>query len=431
MLKVTVIGGGSSYTPELIKGFLDRRFSFPLDELCLMDINPERLNIVGDFSKRIITSHGSPFKLTLSSDLNQAISGASYVITQLRVGQMNARRNDEYLGHRHGLIGQETTGIGGLAKALRTIPIILNITKVMQEYAPDGMLVNFTNPAGLITEALTRYAPEVPAVGVCNVAITTKMMFLKELAVRSGEVTTPERTNLLTLGLNHLSWHYGFEVDGVDIWEKLFPIYVDYLKKESDPEFDIEDILRLGMIPNYYLRYFYYTDRMLEKQAHWPPSRAEEVIAIEEELLHSYAEKERHTVPESLMKRGGAWYSTTATQLINAHYNDLDEVHVANVCHKGAVEEYPADWVMELPCRVDRKGVHPIPTKALPDECTQLIAQVKKYEQLTAQAAVAGDRDLVRRALLAHPLGPKKEKVNAVLDDLLETNRKFLPAFFP
>jgi len=316
-----------------------------------------------------------------------------------------------------------------MAKALRTIPVILNIAKVMKELAPDAMLINFTNPAGLITEALSRYAPEVPAVGVCNVAITTKMMFLKELAVRSGEVTTPERANLLTLGLNHLSWHYGFEVDGVDVWDKLFPIYLDYLKNEEDPDFDLEDIIRLGMIPNYYLRYFYYTDRMLEKQTHWPPSRAEEVIAIEEELLHSYAEKERHTVPNSLMKRGGAWYSTTATRLINSHYNDLDEVHVANVRHNGVIDGCPDNWVMELPCRVNRKGVHPLPVKPLPRECNRLIEQVKQYELLTVQAAVEGNRDLVRQALLANPLGPKEDQVDAVMNDLLETNRKFLPAF--
>jgi len=430
MFKITVMGGGSTYTPELVKGFLERQGSLPLDELWLMDIDQERLDIVGGFIQRIVMAAGSPFKVILSTDQKRSLEGAAYVITQLRIGQMHARREDEYLGMRHGLIGQETTGIGGMVKALRTIPIILDIARDIQDLAPGAMLINFTNPSGLVTEALTRYAQDVPSVGVCNSAITMKMVILHELALMTGEVTAPERANLMTLGLNHLSWHRGFEVDGNDIWETVLAAYFEDLRKSQEPDFEVADVLRLGMIPNSYLRYYYYTRKMLEKQRSWPPSRAEQVMEIEKRLLKDYQDPFRNDVPKDLMNRGGAWYSTVATQIINAHFNDLDEEHVANVRQNGAVPGYPEDWVMELPCLVNKAGIHPLPAKPLPEECFLLIQKVKQYELLTIQAAVTGDRDLVRQALLAHPLGPQEKDVEMVLEDLLEVNKPFLPHFF-
>src|SRR5690348_8056298 len=202
-MKVTVIGGGSSYTPELINGFLARLDSFPITELWLMDILPERLEIVGKFAQRMVQAAGAPFEVHLTTDQREAVKGAQYVLTQLRVGWMAARREDEYLGMRHGIVGQETTGVGGMAKALRTIPVILKIASDMRELAPGALLVNFTNPAGLNTEALSRYAPDVAAVGVCNVPITTKMGMLKRLGID----VEPARAKLNTLGLNHLTWH--------------------------------------------------------------------------------------------------------------------------------------------------------------------------------------------------------------------------------
>ncbi len=430
MLKVAVIGGGSTYTPELIKGFIDRQQSLPLDELWLMDTDAARLDVVGGFAKRIVEAAGAPFKLVFSTNQREAVSEASYVTTQLRVGQMPARVQDEYLGRRHGLIGQETTGVGGMAKALRTIPVVLGIAKDMREIArPGALLVNFTNPSGLVTEALARYAPEVTAVGVCNVAITTKMGILEGLEKVSGEKIDPSRAELKTLGLNHLSWHSGFSLDGEDIWEQVFAGFLDELRREEEPEWDVSTIESLHMMPNYYLQYFYYTDKKLVEQQKWPPSRGEEVIEIEKNLLREYADPSLKEPPEDLMKRGGAYYSTVATQLLDAHYNDLGETHVCNVRHQGQVKGWDPEWVLEMPCRVDKNGVHPLPMDPLPPVCAGLIAQVKSYEILTAQAAVLGDRNAAYQALLAHPLGPKADKVDAVLDDLLKTNRNYLPQF--
>lgn len=429
-MKVAVIGGGSTYTPELVNGFLARRASFPLTELRLMDIDAERLEIVGGFAQRMVAAKGAPFKVVLTQDQREAMRGAAYVTTQLRVGMMPARCADEYLGQRHGLIGQETTGVGGMAKALRTIPVILNIARDMRELAPGALLVNFTNPAGLITEALFRHAPDVPAVGVCNVPITTKMHLLENLEQRLGTRIAPERAELKTLGLNHLSWHRGFTLDGKDVWPRVFEAYVSQLQAQPDPEWDVRTIETLRLIPNYYLQYFYYTDRKLEHQQHWPPSRAEEVMEIEKDLLRDYSDPNLKEPPADLMKRGGAYYSTVATQLLNAHCNDLGETHVVNTRHAGAVPGWPADWVLEMPCRVDRAGIHPLPADPLPPACFGLLAQVKMYELLTVEAAVYGDREAAYQALLVHPLGPLADRVQAVLDDMLETHRAHLPQFW-
>ena len=432
-MKITVIGGGSTYTPELVHGFLTRTDRLPLTELWLMDIDKERLDIVGGFAQRMAKAKGEPFKVVLSLDQREAIAGAFYVITQLRVGMMPARRGDEYLGKRHGLIGQETTGVGGMAKALRTIPVILSIANDICETAPGALLANFTNPAGLVTEALNRYATDVPAVGVCNVGITTKMEILDNLA----KVLEPpqgyiadERAVLKTLGLNHLTWHYGFTVDGEEMWPQIFPAFVEMTKQEEDPEWDIRTLESLGMMPNYYLQYFYYTDKKLKAQEKWPPSRAEEVIEIEKDLLREYADPTLTEPPADLMKRGGAYYSTLATQLIDSHFNDLGQIHTVNVRNNGAVADWPADWVLEMPAKVDKSGIHPLPADPLPATCFGLIASVKMYEILTVQAAVHGDRNAAYQALLAHPLGPSANKVQEVLDDMLETNRQWLPQFF-
>ncbi|MCA0453190.1 MAG: 6-phospho-beta-glucosidase [Chloroflexi bacterium] len=424
-MKVAVIGGGSSYTPELINGFLERQDTFPMTELWLMDVLPERLEVVGKFAQRMAKAAGARFEVHLTTDQREAVKDAQYVTTQLRVGWMAARREDEYLGMRHGLIGQETTGVGGMAKALRTIPVILKIAHDMRELAPGALLVNFTNPAGLVTEALSRYATEVQSVGVCNVPITTKMNMLKGLGIEAKSTDA----QLDTLGLNHLTWHRGLKLDGEDLWPQVFEQFVEKQRSQPEPDWDLNTIESIKMIPNYYLQYFYYTDHKLEEQQKWPPSRAEAVMKIEDELLQQYAELERTTPPEGLMKRGGAYYSTLATQLLNAHYNDLGETHEVNVPHRGAVKGWPEDWVLEMPCTVDRKGIHPLPTEPLPLASFGLVSQIKAYELLTVEAAVHGNRDAAYQALLTHPLGPSADKVEAVLEDMLQTNKRYLPQF--
>jgi 6-phospho-beta-glucosidase len=429
-MKVTVVGGGSTYTPELIQGFIHLANSFPITELCLMDIDEERLSIVGGFAQRMVASKDLPFTVTLSTNRRQAISSASYVITQLRVGMMPARRNDEYLGHRHGLVGQETTGVGGMAKALRTIPVILEIARDIYETAPGAILANFTNPAGLVTEALFRYAPEIISIGVCNSGITTKMGILESLEKKLGQRINPQDAVLHTLGLNHLTWYRGFTLKDEDLWETVFSEFLSSLRQDPEPYWDIKTIETLGMIPNSYLSYFYYTDKKLADQKKWPPSRAESVQQIERDLIRLYSDPSLTAPPPDLMKRGGAYYSTLATELINAHFNDLGQIHIVNTRNGQAVKEWPADWVVEIPSKVSANGIDPLKADPLPLVCSSLVAQVKAYEILTVEAAVHGDRKSAYQALLAHPLGPNADRVQAVLDDMLEVNKPYLPRFW-
>ncbi|MBK9207426.1 MAG: 6-phospho-beta-glucosidase [Anaerolineales bacterium] len=428
-MKITVIGGGSTYTPELINGFLARTAQLPASELWLMDIDKERLDVVGGFAQRMVQAKGAPFKIVLSTNQREAIAGASYVCTQFRVGQMQARREDEYLGLRHGLIGQETTGIGGMAKALRTIPVMLDIAKDIRETAAGALLVNFTNPSGLVTEALNRYAPDVQSVGVCNAPYNAKMSFLELLQNNSPEPIDPARVELKTLGLNHLTWHYGLTLDGEDVWAQVLESYLQDAAQEEHPEWESALIASTRMIPNYYLQYFYHTEKKLAEQKKYPPSRAEEVMQVEAELLHQYADPSLTEPPADLMKRGGAYYSTVATQLLASHFNDLGETHVVNVRNNGAIKEWDPSWVLELPATVRRSGITPIPAAPLPPFAFGLLAAVKSYEILTAQAAVTGDRNTAYQALLVHPLGPALPNAEKVLDDMLETNRKYLPQF--
>ncbi len=426
-MKIAVIGAGSTYTPELINGFIERVGSLPLAELALMDINPQRLEIVGGFAQRMVAAKGAPFAVTLTTDQRQAVQGASYVITQLRVGGLQARREDEYLGRRHGLVGQETTGIGGMGKALRTIPVILQVARDIAELSPEGVLVNFTNPSGLVTEALSRYAPQVSAVGVCNGPFGQKMSALNLLKQHGRFDGNPDEAEADIMGLNHLSWFRGLTYHDVDLWDEYLELL---LGQEALPPEMRRLVETTRMIPSGYLGYFYATAQKVAAQNNWPPSRAETVMALEVELLRQYAEPERIEPPPGLMKRGGAYYSTVATQIINSHYNNLSEVHIANVPHRGAVPGWPADWVLELPCRVDRLGFRTLRAEPLPPAQFGLLAHVKAYELLTVEAAVHGDRKAAFQAMLAHPLGPALENISAVLDDLLLTHKAHLPLFW-
>jgi 6-phospho-beta-glucosidase len=428
-MKVAVIGGGSTYTPELVTGFLDRRFVLPVRDLWLMDTAPERLDVVGSLAKRMVGAQGDPFDVVLTNDRRDAIRGASYVITQLRIGQMRARREDEYLGRRHGLIGQETTGVGGFAKALRTIPVILGIAADIRELAPAALLVNFTNPVGVVTEALNRHAADILAVGVCNGPIHMQMDILDELSSQAREPIAHDRGRLDTLGLNHLGWYRGFTLDGRDVWPDVMAAWIKKARSTDDPAWDPRFLETMKVIPNSYLQYFYDTARRLSEQQE-SPSRAEIVMEIEADLLREYAEPTRIGPPPGLMQRGGAYYSTVATQLLSAHHNDLGETHIVNVRHGGAVEPWDPSWVLEMPARVDRLGIHPLPAAPLPAAMYGLMAQVKMYELLTVDAAVTGDRDVAYQALITNPLGPSPRTAQVLLGDLLERNRPHLPRFW-
>jgi 6-phospho-beta-glucosidase len=422
-MKLTVIGGGSTYTPELVSGFLRFYETFPLSELALMDIDVQRLEIVGGFAQRMAQAHGSPFKVTLHTAQREAIEGSAFVITQLRVGQMQARREDEYLGRRWGLVGQETTGIGGFAKALRTIPVLMGLAADMRQAVPDAQLINFTNPSGLVTQALHSYAKDIRSLGLCNIPRGYQMRIAREFNV------DPKRVEIDMIGLNHLTWLRGAKVDDEDVWSAVFKLYLEAQEAADNPTIPPRLMRAQGMIPSDYLKYFYRTSAAIRQQDAWPPSRAEQVIAVENDLLAQYADPALTEPPPELEKRGGAYYSLAAVELLRSIYNSDNMVHVVNTSNGGAVADWSPDWVLELPCRIDAEGAHPFPAPPLPEPMAGLLHHVKSYELLAAQAAVTGDREAALLALIAHPLGPDADRAPAVLDDLLRTHAAYLPQF--
>jgi 6-phospho-beta-glucosidase len=419
-VKVAVVGGGSTYTPELVEGFAARGGRLPVDELVLHDVDPERLEIVGGLARRMLAKAGWPGRLELSGDRDRALEGADFVIVQLRVGGQAARLVDETLPLEFGCIGQETTGPGGFAKALRTVPVVLDLAEeTAKRGAPGAWVVDFTNPTGIVTQALLDEGHR--ALGLCNVAIGFQRHFAKHFGVE------PERVRLEHVGLNHLSWLRGVFVDDVD----RMPDILEHLDEYSPgTEVPGELVRALGAIPSYYLRYYYLTDEVLEYQRTHPP-RAEEVIAIERELLEMYQDPSVADKPKLLEERGGAYYSEAAAQLVASLYGETGDVQVVNVRNDGAVPDLPDDAVVEVPARIDRDGAHPLPLAPLAPDMLALVQHVKAYERLTIRAALSGDRQTALKALMTNPLVVQYRVAGLLLDALLEAHRQHLPRFFP
>jgi len=421
-MKVAVIGGGSTYTPELVSGFVEHARELDLQEVWLMDIDRARLDIVGGYAWRMVEAAGKPFALHLTTLRDDALRDASFVETQIRVGGMRARLRDEELGARWGLVGQETTGVGGMAKALRTVPVILSVAQDMQSLCPQAWLINFSNPSGLVTEAIQRYAPEVRSIGLCNGPIGMQMRLAQPRGVGPYEVL------LDYLGLNHLSWVRGAHVHGRDVWPEFFEEYLARLEASEDATLPPWLARALGAMPSSYLRYYYRTGAVVEAQETRQP-RAARVMEIEQQLLARYADPDLTSLPPELLERGGAYYSTAAVNLMLALQREQSEVHIVNTRVGDAVPGWPADWVAELPCRVSAAGLHPLPARPLPPLADGLVRMVKAYELLTAEAAVTGSVEAALQALVAHPLGPGADRAPAFWDDLLLTHAQYLPAF--
>jgi 6-phospho-beta-glucosidase len=422
-MKIAVIGGGSTYTPELIDGFIARAGKLPLQEVWLVDPNAERLRVVGAFAQRMVEHAGARFRVELSGDRRRALEGADIVITQLRVGGQAARHGDELLGRRHHLVGQETTGVGGFAKALRTVPVILDIARDMRELAPQATLINFTNPAGIVTEALVRHGG-VPVVGLCNNAINAQRRIATTFHVAPAEVYIEQ------VGLNHLNWIRRVAIGGDDATEAVLQHYIEYLRHDEDPiHFPPTLIAALHAIPSSYLEYFYLESLIIARQDSGVPTRAEVVMDVERRLLERYSDPHLCEKPPELMERGGAYYSEAAAALIESLWTDDGAIHVVNTRNNGAIPNLPDDVVVEVPCRVGAGGAVPLRFAPLEPALHGLTASVKDYELLTVQAAVSGDEQAAMLALLANPLGPDAASVEAVWDDLKRTNAGMLPQF--
>jgi 6-phospho-beta-glucosidase len=420
-VKVAVVGGGSTYTPELVEGFVSRDDRLPVDELVLMDIDAERLAVVGSLADRMMRRSGWRGSLALTGDRDQALEGADFVIVQLRVGGQGARLTDETIPLRFGCIGQETTGPGGFAKALRTVPVVLELAEeTARRSAPGAWFVDFTNPTGLVTQALLDHGHR--ALGLCNVAIGFQRRFARLFGVE------PDRIQLEHVGLNHLSWERKVFVDGVDRLPEMLAGGIGDLSDDTNTP--VELIRAIGAIPSYYLHYYYLTDRVRAEQKTGRP-RAQEVMEVEAELLELYRDPALETKPTLLEERGGAYYSEAAAALVASLHAGTSDVQVVNVRNDGAIADLPDDAVVEIPARIDREGAHPLPLAPLAPDMLGLVQHAKAYERLTIDAATSGDRALALRALMTNPLVGDYEVAAPLLEALLEVNRGYLPAFFP
>jgi 6-phospho-beta-glucosidase len=421
-VKIAVIGGASTYTPELVEGFATYHDRLPVDELVLYDINHERLEIVGGLAGRILKKREWQGKLTLSGDRDQTLDGADFVVIQLRVGGQQARLLDETLPLEFGCIGQETTGPGGFAKALRTVPVVLEIAEqVGRRSARDAWIVDFTNPVGIVMQALLDEGHR--AIGLCNSAMGFQRMVARLLQVASSAV------ELEHVGLNHLTWERAARVDGENRLPQLLDARADQIGREIGIPARL--IRLLGAIPSYYLRYYYRTDEVLAEQLSGQKrSRAEEVMAIERTLLELYADPALQDKPDLLMQRGGAYYSEAAAQLIASLHAGTGDIQAVDIRNQGALPDLPDDAVVEVPARIDRAGAHVQRLAPLRPEMAGLVAQVKAYERLTVAAAIHGDRTAALKALMANPLVRTYRAADALLGALLEANREHLSRFF-
>ncbi|MGV2911571.1 6-phospho-beta-glucosidase [Bacillus safensis] len=433
-IKIVTIGGGSSYTPELVEGFIKRYHELPVKELWLVDIEAgqEKLNIVGALAKRMVEKAGLPIEVHLTLDRREALKDADFVTTQFRVGLLEARAKDERIPLKYGVIGQETNGPGGLFKGLRTIPVILDIVKDMEELCPDAWLVNFTNPAGMVTEAVLRYTNLKKVVGLCNVPIGIKMGIAKAL---DADV---ERIEVQFAGLNHMVYRLDVYLDGVSIMDQVLdelgnPNSQWSMRNIEAKNWEPSFVKGLGVIPCPYHRYYYKTKDMLEeeqKAAQEKGTRAEVVQQVEQELFELYKDPDLSIKPPQLEKRGGAYYSDAACNLISSIYNDKHDVQPVNTVNRGAIASIPAESAVEVNCIITKDGPKPIAIGDLPVAVRGLVQQIKSFERVAAEAAVTGDYETALVAMTINPLVPSDDIAKQILDEMLEAHREHLPQFF-
>lgn len=418
-MKLTVVGGGSTYTPELIDGFARLRDTLPVEELVLVDPAPERLELVGGLARRIFAKQGHPGRIVTTFDLDAGVEGADAVLLQLRVGGQAAREQDETWPLECGCVGQETTGAGGLAKALRTVPVVLDIAERVRRTNPDAWIIDFTNPVGIVTRALLQAGHK--AVGLCNVAIGFQRKFAGLLGV------TPTDVHLDHVGLNHLTWETGVRLGGPE-GENVLPKLLGEHGDDIAADLSLPRVLldRLGVVPSYYLRYFYAHDEVV-RELRTKPSRASQVAEMERELLKMYADPALDEKPALLAKRGGAYYSEAAVDLAASLLGGGGSPYqVVNTYNKGTLPFLPDDAVIEVQAAVGAKGPTPLPVAEVDPLYAGLMANVTAYEDLALEAALRGGRDRVFRALLSHPLIGQYEYAEALTDQLIAHNREHL-----
>ncbi|PLT28845.1 6-phospho-beta-glucosidase [Peribacillus deserti] len=433
-IKIATIGGGSSYTPELVEGFIKRYSELPVRELWLVDVEAgrEKLEIVGQLAKRMIEKSGLPIEVHLTLDRKAALKDADFVTTQFRVGLLDARAKDERIPMKYGVLGQETNGPGGLFKGLRTIPVILDICHDMEELCPNAWLINFTNPAGMVTEAVLRYSNINKVVGLCNVPIGMEMGIAKLLDVEHS------RVRIDFAGLNHMVYGLDVYVDGVSVKDEVINLLTDpnnssFVKNIQGQGWEPSFIKALDVLTCPYHMYYYKTREMLEKDLknfENGETRAEVVQKLEKDLFELYKDPNLDIKPPQLEKRGGAYYSDAAVRLITSIYNDKRDIQPVNTRNNGAIASLPDDSAVEVSCVITKEGPKPISVGDLPVAVRGLVQQIKSFERVAAEAAVTGDYDKAVLALTINPLVASDKLAKQIVDEMLEAHKEHLPQFF-
>lgn len=432
-LKVVTIGGGSSYTPELIEGFIKRYDTFPIKELWLVDIEEgkEKLNTVGGLARRMVEKAKIPMDIHLSLDRKAALKDADFVTTQFRVGQLSARAIDEEIPLKYGVIGQETNGPGGMFKALRTIPVMLTIVKEMEVLCPNAWLINFTNPAGMVVEAVFRHTNWKRIIGVCNVPIGMERAVAKALEVEE------ERVRIDFGGLNHMVFGLAIYLDGEDITLEAINRIVSSkseinMRNINNIAFEADFIRALKMLPCPYHRYYYKQKEMLESELvdyKEKGIRAKVVQTLEKDLFDLYKNKNIDEKPKQLEQRGGAYYSDVACNLMESIFNDRGDIQTVNTLNNGTIASLSRESVIEASCVITKEGPRPIAIGDLPVAVRGLVQQIKSFERMTIEAAVTGDYHTALLAMTINPLVPSDTIAKQILDDMLTAHKLFLPQF--
>lgn len=430
-IKIVTIGGGSSYTPELVEGFIKRHKELPVKELWLVDIEEgkHKLEIVGNLAKRMVKKAGVDMEVNLTLDRREALKDADFVTTQLRVGLLDARIKDERIPLSHGVIGQETNGAGGLFKALRTVPVVLDIIKDIEELCPNAWLVNFTNPTGVISEAVFKYTNFRRYIGLCNVPIGVKNGMADILEVEK------DRVEMDFAGLNHMVYALNVRLDGKDITKEAIEKFVTSsltMQNIKDIPLNADFVIALGVIPCPYHKYYYKHKEMLEEELEGfkdGKTRGETVKALEDDLFELYKDENLAVKPPQLEKRGGAYYSDAACNLINSIYNDKKDIQVVNTLNNGAIRDFREDSAAEMSCVITKEGPKPLSVGYLPVAVSGLVTEIKSFEILAAKAAVEGDYNAALQALCINPLIPSDDLAKTILDEMMEAHKEYLPQF--
>jgi len=435
-VKIVTIGGGSSYTPEIIEGFINRYDELPVGELWLVDIEEgrEKLEIVGNLARRMVEKAGlaDRFKIHNTLDRREALEGADFVTTQFRVGLLEARIRDERIPLSYGMIGQETNGVGGFAKAMRTIPVIMNICKDITDLCPHAWLVNFTNPSGIVTESVLKYYPHIKVAGLCNVPIAMKKAVVKALDAEEKDI------DLICGGLNHFFWgrqvlHNGIDKTAEAVVKVLDDIENTPANLKTEKNWIREQITDLGMIPCVYHKYYYMTDEMLTEQLgdirSGKGSRGEQVKSLENELFKLYKDPDLNVKPKQLELRGGQYYSDAACELINSIYNDKGTTMVVSVRNNGVIGCLPDDCAVEVTSKIYRDGIKTDTQPPMPVEVRGILQLMKSFEQMTIEAAVNGDYNKAVHALTLNPLVTSGSVVKTMLNEVIRSNWDYLPQF--